>query len=72
MDLDVMLTPDDVHSANDLMLAIAQALELEDADLICGLRAKCSDWLQMSHERDAQLALLDAAEAAIFRMGAAC
>lgn len=59
---DEALTADDVHSTNDLMLAVAQAMETLDFDLLRQLRQRCDGWLQMRDERDAQFALIDAAE----------
>jgi len=56
---------DGVHDLNSWMLALANAIEECDDESLDELESKSRSWLQMDHERDAQLRLIEAARWAV-------
>jgi hypothetical protein len=51
-----------IRTTTDWMLALAGAIEAEDVGAVTELRSVTMGWLQDAAARDAQLALLEAAE----------
>ena len=55
----------DINTTSDWMRALALALDNNDTSLLDELTNISNDWLQSEDEKDAQLSLIYAAEAAI-------
>ena len=56
----------EIHTLNDWMKYLADALDDMSPEMIEQLRSISNNWLQADDEREAQLKLLDAAERIIY------